>query len=290
MLTTSSLVLPLAIVSCTNTQEPTKPVEPAPVSPAPVEPAPVQPDPAPINPNPGNGNSTNPGNSTGQVPTDPNPPQDTKPSDPNPPAKVNNPNQNNTQTNTPPNQGNNTTQNPNQELNDVDQTRLDYFVNYDNAQRFDFDNKFVVDQLRQINEVHRNNQQIQQAQRDVLQLQHNLDKNQSHKDKYDDLAKKLRLDNFDNSRYKSFTIPSYNESGIINGLNIQKKVVIPPSDIENLLVGANKAHGKGLGRTLTHEKYKDVALETFAITIDNSGNNSANPNDPYAGRQYSGTA
>ncbi|WP_157771795.1 hypothetical protein [Mycoplasmopsis bovirhinis] len=44
-------------------------------------------------------------------------------------------------------------------------------------------------------------------------------------------------------------------------------------------MGANKAHGKGLGRTLSHEKYKDVALEAFAITIDNSGNNSSNPND-----------
>ncbi|BBA22270.1 lipoprotein [Mycoplasmopsis bovirhinis] len=169
------------------------------------------------------------------------------------------------------------------------QLRLDFFVNWNNEQRYDYENNREVEKLKTSHENGLNNSsQYPQNYRSVWQLQKDLDTTQTNKTKFDNLAKSMKLDTFDNNRFKSFTVPSYKEDGTIDGLNIQKKLVIHESDIEYLIAGENQTHGLGLGRTLTNEKYKDIALETFAITVDNQGATSAN--DPLAGRQYSGTA
>ncbi|WP_120160766.1 Ig-specific serine endopeptidase MIP [Mycoplasmopsis bovirhinis] len=150
------------------------------------------------------------------------------------------------------------------------QDLINFYVRNNNEERFDIENKKIVDRLKLINERFKN---LPKQQGDVYRNQNNLAASSQNVSKFDNLAKNLNIDTFDNQRYKSNTVPSYKENGEVDGLNIQVKWDFLENQTEPELAKLKEnVHGKGLGRTLVNQKYKDIALQTYSINfVEKSG-------------------
>ncbi|ENY68813.1 Hypothetical protein, predicted lipoprotein [Metamycoplasma auris 15026] len=89
---------------------------------------------------------------------------------------------------------------------------------------------------------------------------------------FNEKAKKLGQDTFENQAYKGFTLPSYKSdgSGEVDGLDILPGQEMPkrPSEID--VIGKSNPDGSiGLARKIVNEHYLDIAKQTYSIRLTN---------------------
>ncbi|WP_051619535.1 Ig-specific serine endopeptidase MIP [Mycoplasmopsis felis] len=89
--------------------------------------------------------------------------------------------------------------------------------------------------------------------------------NQDNIKKYNDLADKLGLSNYESAAWKGFSLPKYNYDGTVEGLSIynQPEPIKGPSWVDS--IGKNHNKILGLARTITNENYVRQAKQTFHI-------------------------
>ncbi|QVJ95209.1 Ig-specific serine endopeptidase MIP [Mycoplasma mycoides] len=145
---------------------------------------------------------------------------------------------------------------------------LDYFdgeagyVSYtkkDQKQRFEFDNKKYVKALEN---------QINNGSTIDLKAYRNLNTKQEHINKFDQLAKDNNFDSYYNAAIKGFTLPVYDQNGVVSGLQINDapEVNKGPSVIDSL--GRDQFKTNGLARTIPNEVYKTAAIQTYQVTFN----------------------
>lgn len=85
-------------------------------------------------------------------------------------------------------------------------------------------------------------------------------------DKFNNIASKVYLPNYDSAAYKGYTLPKLNGNGDFKGLSIFKKGTTPNHHSEiDYLGGRDRYQSIGLARVLPNEFYKQIALETVSI-------------------------
>lgn len=139
----------------------------------------------------------------------------------------------------------------------------DYLTTYTQLERFEKDNKPYIDSLRR----YRADKQGLPADAPLSEVFKNIKATDAQKEKFDKKAKELNLDTFDNQTVKAWSVPSYDSSGNVIGLNIQENPGQQASwvDYYNRLA----YRSSGLARTLTNQTYKDIALQTYIIKFTN---------------------
>ncbi|PZW01584.1 Ig-specific serine endopeptidase MIP [Metamycoplasma auris] len=88
---------------------------------------------------------------------------------------------------------------------------------------------------------------------------------------FDEKAKKLGQDTFENQAYKGFSLPSYKNGGSeIDGLDILEGQEMPkrPSEID-VIGKQNPDASIGLARKIVNEHYLDIAKQTYSIRLSN---------------------
>ncbi|KEZ24099.1 Ig-specific serine endopeptidase MIP [Ureaplasma diversum] len=138
-----------------------------------------------------------------------------------------------------------------------------YLTTYTQLERFEKDNNPYVESLRR----YRATSQGLPADAPLSDVIKNVKVTENQKAEFDKKAKALNLDTYDNQAVKAWTIPSYDETGKVTGLNIQDNPGQQASwvDYYNRLA----YRSSGLARTLTNQTYKDIALQTYIIKFTN---------------------
>lgn len=85
--------------------------------------------------------------------------------------------------------------------------------------------------------------------------------------KYDELAKQLKLDTYDDALKKGFTMPVYDDKGNVEGLKLYDPAEIPKGPAWWDVIGRNENQTNGLARYIPNEKYKQAALQTYSIQL-----------------------
>lgn len=97
-----------------------------------------------------------------------------------------------------------------------------------------------------------------------------LKQNENEIAKFNQKAKTLGLDSFENMAVRDFTLPQYDKTGKNLGLNIidGQPFGVKKSFVDSL---GNKSPYQigGLARTLINDKYRQAALQTYSITFSN---------------------
>ncbi|MBU4692278.1 hypothetical protein KQ875_01540 [Mycoplasma zalophi] len=100
----------------------------------------------------------------------------------------------------------------------------------------------------------------------VSEVRKDLKYNAERAKKFNDIAKTIGLDTYENNAYKGLTLPVYNNDGTVEGLSFTGKSNPEVfSDIDFL--GRNPYQSIGLARMLPNQTYKDIALQTFIGTF-----------------------
>lgn len=139
----------------------------------------------------------------------------------------------------------------------------DYLTSYTQLQRFEKDNISYVDRLKQ----HIAFSKQLSPTTPVDQLFPNIKATAQQKEEFNSKAKSMNLDTFDNQAIKGWTVPSYGFDGKVIGLNIQKNPGQQPNWVD--YYNRSPFRSNGLARTLTNEKYKEIALQTYIIKFTN---------------------
>ncbi|QSF13617.1 Ig-specific serine endopeptidase MIP [Mycoplasma sp. Mirounga ES2805-ORL] len=134
-----------------------------------------------------------------------------------------------------------------------------YALEYSQDKRFDIDNEKYMRILKN---------QYQQP----LNVVRNEISNTTLASKiYDEKAKKIKLDTYENSAYKGFTLPVYNGNNEFQGLALNLKngeVSKGPSWVDSLgKSDENKI--SGLARVLINENYLKIAHQTYSVSFTN---------------------
>ncbi|WP_427902960.1 Ig-specific serine endopeptidase MIP [Metamycoplasma alkalescens] len=161
-------------------------------------------------------------------------------------------------TNTDPN-GNK----PNNRIaNEKNPNEVILYNKWDQEKRFEKDNKDHLDGLK--------NYLAQSAGiNNWKELRKNLEASAEDIKKFDEKAKKLGQDSFENSAFKGFTLPSHKD-GKIEGLDIleDEEIGKQPSWVDSL--GQKDIYKTiGLARKIVNENYLNIAKQTFSVRLNN---------------------
>ncbi|MCV3743326.1 DUF31 family protein [Ureaplasma sp. ES3154-GEN] len=155
-----------------------------------------------------------------------------------------------------------------------EQERVNYLTSYTPEQRVAYENEDYLNQLkRQLN-----NESIDQVRPDLAAV------TSTEKTKFDEKAKNLGLDTYNNQAFKGYTLPVYNNDGEFDGLSIAKKLPGQgPSWVDSY--NRNQYRNKGLARVLLNKEYQTMGEQTFGISFTNKNQsyikgNEENPNIP----------
>ncbi|MDJ1648110.1 Ig-specific serine endopeptidase MIP [Mycoplasma phocimorsus] len=132
---------------------------------------------------------------------------------------------------------------------------IDTYLNASQSERFEIDNKDYYQQI-----LKRINSQIESYRPEVK-------RNSELIEKFDEQAKKLDIDSYNHLLAKNFTLPVL-EDGVKKLQIFEGERLQGPSKTDAFGVH-NKYLIGGLARNLINEKYKDIALQTFAINFTN---------------------
>ncbi|MCU4117256.1 hypothetical protein N8G13_02145 [Mycoplasma zalophi] len=132
---------------------------------------------------------------------------------------------------------------------------LQKYNSLDQKQRFEKDNEKYMEGLKR-----------QYQNQGVSEVRKDLKYNAEQAKKFNEIAKTIGLDTYENNAYKGLTLPVYNNDGTIEGLSftgMSNPEVF--SDVDFL--GRNPFQSIGLARMLPNQTYKDIALQTFIGTF-----------------------
>ncbi|EIN15089.1 Hypothetical protein, predicted lipoprotein [Mycoplasmopsis agalactiae 14628] len=130
------------------------------------------------------------------------------------------------------------------------------YLGWNQKERFDYDNKLYVDSIKSW-----------WGGGDIL-AKRGLEKTTAEqKKKFDDLAKTVGFDSYDNAAAKGFSLPVYSTDGQVSGLKIfNNEVGKSASHIDTL--GRELPKTNGLARTIPNKTYQTIAKQTYQITFN----------------------
>ncbi|UIF66992.1 Ig-specific serine endopeptidase MIP [Mesomycoplasma hyopneumoniae] len=112
---------------------------------------------------------------------------------------------------------------------------------------------------------------------DIKSWRPEVKRNQEQINKYNEKAKELKLDSYEDALKKGFTMPVYDANGNVEGLKLLDRDEIPKGPAWWDLINRNENQASGLARYIPNEKYKKAALQTYSVyfawpaTIDDVG-------------------
>lgn len=130
------------------------------------------------------------------------------------------------------------------------------YLGWDQKKRFDYDNKLYVDGIKGW-----------WGGGDIL-AKRGLDKTTAdQKKKFDELAKSVGFDSYENAAVKGFSLPVYGTDGNVTGLKLfNNEVGKSASHIDTL--GRELPKTNGLARTIPNKTYQTIAKQTYQITFN----------------------
>ncbi|MBN3534749.1 Ig-specific serine endopeptidase MIP [Mycoplasma procyoni] len=135
-----------------------------------------------------------------------------------------------------------------------------YAREFNQQQRFDKDNEQYIATLKrgQFNDD-----------QDAISKFRNLNTSTEKIQEFNQKAKEIHQDSYDDARLKGFSVPSYNADGSYDGLNIydSREVGKGPSWVD--VKDRNRYRAQGIPRYLTNENYKKAALQSFQVSFNN---------------------
>ncbi|MGZ9453948.1 Ig-specific serine endopeptidase MIP [Mycoplasma sp. AC157] len=150
-----------------------------------------------------------------------------------------------------------------------------YVIQYNQHQRYEKDNEEYLKVLKQ------------QPGFSESDFRKDVHITQEEKTKFDAKAKEAGIDTFDSALLKGFTLPSYNNDGIYDGLKIYDAP--EPGKGPSWVDAADRDQYKidGIPRYLTNDHYKTAAMQTFHVSFNNP--DPEHPGDPKWTSSTSGT-
>ncbi|QVK02538.1 Ig-specific serine endopeptidase MIP [Mycoplasma mycoides] len=142
---------------------------------------------------------------------------------------------------------------------------------FDDAGGFDsYSNKSQKDRFKYDNEKYINSLegQINPDKKPInLKTYRGLEISQDNINKFDQKANESNFDTYYNAALKGFTLPVYDEKGMVKGLQINDGPEINkgPSTVDSL--GRDRFKTNGLARTIPNETYKTAAIQTFQVSF-----------------------
>ncbi|BAP39783.1 Ig-specific serine endopeptidase MIP [Metamycoplasma canadense] len=151
-----------------------------------------------------------------------------------------------------------------QTSNKISNSQLKNYLQHNQKTRFNIDNEKYIKSLKSNLEF--------KGIKDLSSLRPSLKITNEQKEKFNKLSSFLNQDNFDNSAYKGFSLPSYKENGELNGLNIyEDDLQKMPTDIDTLDLNKNSIPEReiGLARKIVNDQYLKIAKQTFSLGLTN---------------------
>ncbi|MGZ9413708.1 Ig-specific serine endopeptidase MIP [Mycoplasma sp. Z386] len=158
-------------------------------------------------------------------------------------------------------------------------TFLKKYVTSNQEERFNIDNEEYVKTLKlQLTQGAGNF--------DAANYRPELKITEEKKKEFDAKAKEAKIDTYDNSLMKGFTLPSYDDKGEYKGLDIYDKpeVTKGPSWLD--AAKRDPYQIVGIPRYLPNEMYKKIALQTFHVTFNNQDEKDAKVFHPTSGTMW----
>lgn len=128
------------------------------------------------------------------------------------------------------------------------------YLGWDQKKRFEYDNKLHIDSVRNW-----------WGGGDILQRR-GLSATEEQKKRFDELAKTVGFDSYENAAIKGFSLPVYGSNGQVSGLRLfDNEVGKIPSHVDTL--GRELPKTNGLARTIPNKTYQTIAKQTYQITF-----------------------
>ncbi|VEU61044.1 Membrane-associated lipoprotein precursor [Mycoplasmopsis bovigenitalium] len=138
---------------------------------------------------------------------------------------------------------------------------LDKYINLNQQQRYDQDNKAYDELVKRSWEN-----------KSINEIRPDLNYSQSAANKFNELAKKVNIPTYESAAYKGYTLPKLKENGEFDGLTLYPwdKYAATPNFMSDIdyLGGRDRYKSTGLARMLPNEMYKKIALETFSVEFN----------------------
>ncbi|WP_029513583.1 Ig-specific serine endopeptidase MIP [Mycoplasmopsis primatum] len=128
------------------------------------------------------------------------------------------------------------------------------------------ENRFLTDNTKYMHILKQ-----QKIQQELNKVRPDLNTNDKAIQEFNQKAKALNQDIYENAARKGFTVPTYDQNGQFLGLSIAKEEMGKgPSWVDGLGRDINRING--LARTLPNENYLRAAKQTFGVTISTEKN------------------
>ncbi|WFQ92522.1 Ig-specific serine endopeptidase MIP [Mycoplasma feriruminatoris] len=135
----------------------------------------------------------------------------------------------------------------------------DKYARMDQKGRFKYDNDIYVGSLER---------QIGHGSKPIdLKAYRGLETSKENIAKFDEKANSINFDTYYNAALKGFTLPVYDQSGKVTGLQINDgpEVNKGPSTVDSL--GREQYKTNGLARTIPNDVYRTAAIQTFQVNF-----------------------
>ncbi|TKA59393.1 hypothetical protein MBOVa_2760 [Mycoplasmopsis bovis 8790] len=129
------------------------------------------------------------------------------------------------------------------------------YLGWDQKKRFEYDNKLYIDSVKGW-----------WGGGDIL-TKRGLSATDEQKKKFDELAKTVGFDSYENAAIKGFSLPVYGSNGQVSGLKLfDNEVGKTASHVDTL--GRELPKTNGLARTIPNQTYQTIAKQTYQITFN----------------------
>lgn len=133
------------------------------------------------------------------------------------------------------------------------------YYSKDNYGRFEADSEKYLNLLKpQLASIEKKNPF------DLASWRSDITRTEADKEKYNQTAKQLKLDTYNDALIKGFTMPVY-EGGQVKGLKLYDPAEIPKGPAWWDVISRNENQVNGLARYIPNQKYKDIALQTYSV-------------------------
>ncbi|MBT1368959.1 Ig-specific serine endopeptidase MIP [Mycoplasmopsis bovis] len=128
------------------------------------------------------------------------------------------------------------------------------YLGWNQNQRFEYDNKLYINSIRNW-----------WGGGDILKTR-GFSATEEQKKRFDELAKTVGFDSYENAAIKGFSLPVYGSNGQVSGLRLlDSEVGKIPSHVDTL--GRELPKTNGLARTIPNQTYQTIAKQTYQITF-----------------------
>lgn len=151
------------------------------------------------------------------------------------------------------------------------------YIKSNQEKRFESDNEKYMEVLKR-----------QQENKSVDEIRGDLKSKYNEKGikAFNEKAKSLNQDSYENSARKGFTVPTYDADGKFDGLSLASQEMVKGPSWVDSLGGRNPYQINGLARTIPNKNYLKAAFQTFGVTINNEENKAERKYRPTSGTMW----